>query len=285
MAVVILKASCSWDLKVKDPYTTMAEGLAAIPSLEELHITFNHWTVNSMFPFDKFSNLRVLDVAETQSVRQHPFSTIVNIRRAIQASPRLTQLRVMVPTVGQMPTLDDLIAPPVEIRLERMRMLDSACFAFSMCLDALFSLTSVNIPNHNEACTASFWAALAHTHVQLLCVSVQELTCGLLKYLESYSGLQSMRIKGGASSSDARKFLSRFFTDVVPKHRLSLSTISAEVLPCRDFFQAVHPYALGREHVEAIAQCPMLSRLSAVIHQPWSYRQSFECAVVRVVRA
>ncbi|KAJ3518598.1 hypothetical protein NMY22_g13596 [Coprinellus aureogranulatus] len=251
-----------WDAKINDPCALMAEGLAAIPSLEELHVTMDRWSRTCAFPFDKFGRLSVLSVSGAEGE-----SSVAKMKKAILASPHLQDLRIGIPTHDPS-AFDDIL--PISVR--HLSLLDAYCPSFSQ--SSLSALTSLAVPNVSELQTAPLWHTLAECNVRLTSIAVESVNANLLTYLGTYSGLQSMQLTFGAyTAPTCREMLSRFFSEVLPRHRETLSTLlldSHRERDCRALSK--HPFALKKEQLEYILQCIKLETLSVVVHQyAWTY--------------
>lgn len=241
----------------------MAEGLAVLPSLEELHVTLHRWSKTCAFPFDKFGHLSVLRVTGAEADHSIP-----NIRKLIQASPQLRDLYIGVPADSETfrSAFSDIIPPS----LRHLGILDQ--YAGTLNNAPLSLLTSLEVPNNFEVYTSPLWGMLASCHVQLHNISVELVNASLLSYLVSYqSGLRSMRVRlGMCTSPQAREMLSRLLSEGIRGHRATLETLEIDTDRRRDCTSSVarHPYALGREQLGDILGCAVLTSLSVVVHQP-----------------
>lgn len=217
----------------------------------------DRWSRTCAFPFDKFAHLSVFRVKGAEAE-----CSIPNMKKAIRASPNLRDLCLGVLANDSFP-FDNLFIPS----LQHLGILDAYCPTFER--SSLSRLTSLEIPNNSEIYSSPLWIVLGSCYVQLLSIAVESVNAALLDYLESYSGLQSMRITLGVySSPEARNMLSRLLSEALPRHRQTLSALAIGTDRHRDYFSSTkHPYSLRAEHLEYILQCPTLTSLSVVVHQ------------------
>jgi hypothetical protein len=83
----------------------------------------------------------------------------------------------------------------------------------------------------------------------------------LLNYLQSYSGLEELRLTRATSSNQAasNKLADRFYDLVLPKHISSLTNV--EIYACYE-----GNWCFGRHTVAIISRIPNLTRLCVGLH-------------------
>ncbi|KAF6745737.1 hypothetical protein DFP72DRAFT_973794 [Ephemerocybe angulata] len=260
-----------WNLKIKDPYSIMAEALATLPSLEELHITFDHWVPTSHFPFEKFSHLKLLSLEAGDYKSPLSHTVTAALKKAIQASPQLTDLRlgVEIEFASGEPSLGDLLSEAPGVRLSHVRALDSYWCKGQYPWDALSNLTSIDMPNNFSSKTSSFWEHLTSRRVQLTSVTVHSISPALVAYLKSYSGLQSLYIKKAGGSVDVEhpqwtELAAEVYMQVLPKHRATLRVFWVEAR-C-GWSDAEEPFVLRPRYLDAVLQCSLLTKLSVPLY-------------------
>ncbi|KAF6759746.1 hypothetical protein DFP72DRAFT_1004463 [Ephemerocybe angulata] len=262
-----------WNLKIKDPYSIMAEALATLPSLEELHITFDHWVPTSHFPFEKFSHLKLLSLEQGDYKLSLSHTVTAALKKAIQASPGLTDLRLGVEIEFGQPSLGDLLSEAPGVRLTHVRALDSYWCKGQYPWDALSNLTSIDMPNNLSSSTSAIWAALTARRVQLSSVSVHDISPALVAYLKSYSGLQSLYVKKAGSSLDVElpwtELAGEVYLRILPLHRFTLRTFWVEA--GFRWSDAEDPFVLRPQYLDAVLQCSQLRKLSVPLyyHKRW----------------
>ncbi|RXW17103.1 hypothetical protein EST38_g8757, partial [Candolleomyces aberdarensis] len=253
-----------WKLKLYDPYATTVEGLAAVPSLEELFITFDHWASASIFPLDKFSNLTVLSLEEDARQWGVCRAMTTMIRKAIQASPNLVDLRIAIRFEDTTVTLDDIFGetltmPALEPRLQHLRALDEYWVSFRHSGGVLSHLTSLEIPNLSPERTFGLWNVLATRGIRLLSITVVALSSELVRFLTSFVGLQKLHIKCASFLEDTEGLSSQLYNNVLPQHQATLTTFLLRTDHNRSRYKV---WCAKPADLEIILQCRLLVKLS-----------------------
>ena len=246
----------------------MVDGLVAVPSLEELYITFDHWASMSIFALDKFSHLTVLSLEKGGWQWPVCRAMYIPLRKAIQASPNLVDLRIGIVLAEQhlnmALTLDDIFAetltmPALKPRLQHLRALDVYWTSFRHAYPVLSQLTSLDIPNVHPEQTCGVWGVLAKQGIVIPSVSVMTLSADLVRYLTSFVGLQKLRIKGASIHEDPGNLPELLYNKVIPRHKESLTTVLVETGYHRSRYMVWCPKPAD---LEAILQCQLLVELS-----------------------
>ncbi|EAU85228.2 hypothetical protein CC1G_06244 [Coprinopsis cinerea okayama7 len=235
-----------WSVKVSDPYSSMCDALAALPHLDSLYLYLDRWTHSTLFPFDKFHDLKLkrLHFESGDYFRPITCETIPHLRKIIAGSPDLEELS-FTPLLIQGPritTLDDLfirdgetkkclkenggVLPLTSIRLA-YPMLSKEMHTWG----ALKNLVSLDITN-GQADIRPLWKFFSAHSFELQVIKVGNLSFELIEYLLTYTGLRELHLRSvfaaEGKESSRKELMTALCRDGLPQHGYSLEMLSLE---------------------------------------------------------
>ncbi|KAJ3535797.1 hypothetical protein NMY22_g6321 [Coprinellus aureogranulatus] len=265
-----------YGLYPKHPYDGAFKALSRLPFLNELKITF-HFGNGGTFrdvslPSYPFPNLRVLDLENIKLV-----PSIVDSLKPVlkQVSSTLESLSVQ-PSVWHngcmdydeiaVVALDDLL-PPSLPRLTSLSINTDRFSVSASCIDIFPSISHLDLDQAASLnVSPAFWGALEDKGVRLKRLSVYPLTTPIIRYLQSYTGLEELRLCEPSYAIRRRKPFkdtnsSKAFGEVLAMHKRTLRRLSFEDLEWKQ-------YGITEERLQGILECKELESLWLVYHFP-----------------
>jgi hypothetical protein len=190
------------------------------------------------------------------------------LRKAIQASPNLVDLRIGIVLseehLNMSLTLDDIFGetftmPALKPRLQHLRALDPYWTSFRHAWGAISQLTSLDMPNTHPERTCGVWGVLANQGIRIPSITVMTLSVELVRYLTSFVGLEKLHIKGASIHADPGNLPAHLYNRVLPQHKATLTTFLVNTDYHRSRYMDWCPKPAD---LEAIFQCSLLVELS-----------------------
>ncbi|TFK21477.1 hypothetical protein FA15DRAFT_758694 [Coprinopsis marcescibilis] len=253
-----------WRLKISDPYGTMCDALAGTASLRNLHVYFDRWARDAVFPFDKFGGLQRLFIHPGGYTDPINCETIPSIRKLIAGSPNLRELGFMVvprTTQPQQVTFDDFFLPDAPILISALHISSSFTSQRMRAWGLLDKLTVLDIPNADPLGDNALWKLFAAKGLQLQALKITYFSQKLVDYLMTYDGLAELVVREAHVAGEvAREIVhSRLFNDVLPMHRRSLRKLQLQFT--RLNLLSGESWTIDQEVLSSVAGCRELREL------------------------
>jgi hypothetical protein len=240
--------------------------LASILSLHNLHsfsVTFSRAKTN--LAIDQLTNLRQLSIFN--HFRSPTFRDYISkfMPIVIANNPDLTHLDVHDTSrseIEQRPSIHEVLGevsqssgPP--LRLQHLGFSSCVIRLDLATMRHLKSLTSLKLCHYERSGAVSdhvrhVWITLLAEGMQLTALSTDCVDGTLLRYLASYSGLKTLKLKFYRGVDD---LADQFFRDVLPNHINTLETLRLS-----PHFEG--SWCLGSETLDLILQCHKLGELA-----------------------
>jgi hypothetical protein len=236
---------------------TVLTSISSLPCLQSFSITFTP-LVNTGPAISQLKNIQRLAISHYGECGDLKSYIPDQVHRVIANSPGLTHLDITSgPSYGYYPSLRDLFAKlsktGVPLQLQHLGLSFWKLPVDTVTIPYLRSLTSLELygyPLYGDIERCRLWNNLLAEGVQLTELSSEEISDELLRYLVSYSGLKTLRLK----SLNKADFADRFFHDVLPCHEDTLETLHLQPR-----FEG--PWCFGRGNADSILKCQKLSVL------------------------
>ncbi|KAK7458150.1 hypothetical protein VKT23_010058 [Stygiomarasmius scandens] len=291
--------SVRWKISTREPkwtHVAVPEALSTLPHLSEIVIEPTHVFFFSPLPFDKLSGIRSLSItASFNSRNENVWRDLLDpLIAAIRRSPeQLESLHLDVMIVGketirlgeflgkcgqpQRNEDEESNKTPLSATKLGLRQLTLEHVDPSLTTDDLQHLQSLTVvelltASAQPASTSNFFSVLLLSNhpICLSKLSVHTVDRTLLSYLNSYSGLESLKIsscpspirattRSSSDDGEADKLARLFYTNVLPKHAPTL--VELELAVTKE-----SAWSFSKENVNKFRLCGRLRRLAVGIN-------------------